>query len=207
MPSASPTSQCGSARRQPSRRLAVAAARSGSPQVRTVTLASSPPTGTSGSAGLGMRSSRSSSVGLDLGQLGVERVDPLAGAVEARLELGDLGAVGLGAAPDRLADPLRGRVALGLEAVALGQERRRRRVELERAVDERRVLALVDRALRGSRPAPRGAAAGRRSSRASSVPRPAPPAASRSRSTTKLGSRLASSQPARGPLGRPRKAR
>ena len=51
MPSASASSQCG---RRASRG-------SGSPQLRTVTLASSPPTGTSGSAGFGMRSIASSS--------------------------------------------------------------------------------------------------------------------------------------------------
>ena len=60
MSSASPISQCGRrAQVVPSAAATSRAVRS--PQVRTVTLASSPPTGTSGSAGFGIRSSRSSS--------------------------------------------------------------------------------------------------------------------------------------------------
>ena len=59
----------------------------------------------------------------------------------------DLGAVGRGAAADRLADLLRGGVSLGLEAVGLAEEDAPAGVELEGDVDERRVLALVQRAL------------------------------------------------------------
>ncbi len=49
---------------------------SGSPQVRTMTLASSPPTGMPGSGGFGMRSSSVLELGLGGRQLGVERLDP-----------------------------------------------------------------------------------------------------------------------------------
>ena len=132
-----------------------------------MTLASSPPTGMSGSGGFGMRSSRSSSCGLDLGELGVERRDPLAGRGRRGPQVGDLGAVGRGAALDRLADPLRGRVALGLERLALAEQRggarRRARARDRRAPGPRPCRSRP----RGWRPAPRGAAAARRSCRAS----------------------------------------
>ena len=85
--------------------------------------------------------------GLDVGGLGVERRDPLAGRDRGGLQRGDLRAVGRGAAADRLADPLRGGVPLGLEAVGLAEEDAPAGVELEGDVDERRVLALVQRAL------------------------------------------------------------
>ncbi len=60
--------------------------------------------------------------GLDGRQLGVDRRDPLAGGGRGGLERGDLRAVRVGAAADRLADRLRGLVALRLEPVALGQQ-------------------------------------------------------------------------------------
>ena len=64
MPSASPISQCGRRVHGPAPSgppPPVSSCGAGSPQVRTITLASSPPTGTPGSAGFGMRSSASSS--------------------------------------------------------------------------------------------------------------------------------------------------
>ena len=87
-------------------------------------------------------------LGLGGGQLGVDRVDPLAGARwTARAARRPRGRPGL--APPRIASPicLRRRVALGLEGVGLGLEPAPRRVDLDRPVDDGRVLALVDRAL------------------------------------------------------------
>ena len=111
----------------------------------------------------------------------------------------------VGAAPDGLADPLRRpRCARALSASPSARSARRARVDLERPVDERRVLALVDRALAdavGLLAQPLQADAHR------APPSALQPAAARSRPITKAGSRLASSQPARGPLVRPRKAR
>ena len=104
-------------------------------------------------------------LGLDGRELGVDRLDLAAGLDRRRLQRGDLRAVGPGAALDRLADLLARRVALGLEGVALAEERPAARVELEGAVDDRRVLALVDGALAGSCRRPRAAAAARRSCR------------------------------------------
>ena len=69
MPSRSPISQCGGA---PSRRHRASA---GSPQSRTVMVASGGPTGTSGSGGLGMRSSRSSSSVFEAVQLLFASID------------------------------------------------------------------------------------------------------------------------------------
>ena len=121
---------------------------SSSPQVRTVTFASSPPTGHVRVGRVRDAQQQVVELGLDLGQLGVERGDPLAGRDRRGLELGDLRAVRLRAALDRLADPLRGGVALGLEAVALAEQLRAARASSSSApVDDRRVLALVDRAL------------------------------------------------------------
>ena len=86
---------------------------------------------------------------------------------------------------------------------------RRRGVDASRAaIDERRVLALVDRALADrvrllAQPLQR-----RRSCRHLRGVASQPAAASRSRRDRRRPrSRLASSQPARGPFGRPRKAR
>ena len=136
----------------------------------------------------------------------VELGDAHAGRGGGGAQVGDLGAVGRGTALDRLADPLRGRVAFGLERLVLGQEPAPFRVELDGAVDQRRVLALAD-----------GAVADRVGVLAETLESDAhagPPivagvasAASRSRRTTKSWSSDASSQPARGPLSRPRNAR
>ena len=88
-----------------------------------------------------------------------------------------------GAAPPLIASPIRFDAALrsALSASLSPSRRAALGVERERAVDERRVLALVDRAVADRRPARRAGAAGRRSCRSSD--RPSPPAASRSRST------------------------
>ena len=85
------------------------------------------------------------------GQLGIDPRDPLAGRDGRGLERGDGGSVRVRAASDRLADRLRRLVALGLEPVALGQELAPAPVGRERLVDERGVLALVDRPLADGR--------------------------------------------------------
>ena len=175
MSSASASSQCGFRRHvaPPAGASAPTSPSSGcstgscSPHVRTVTFASSPPIGTSGSAGFGMRRRRSSSCGLDVSascaSIAVIRSPA---SVERGLELGDLGAVGLRAALDRLADLLRRGVALGLERRRLSPRSRAPLGVEPRAPDRR---ARGPRPCRsrpcGSRPAPRGAAAARRSCR------------------------------------------
>ena len=118
-------------------------------------------------------------VAFGLGQGGVEGGDPDAGRGGRRAQVGDLGAIGRGARLDRLADLLRDGVPFGLERLVLGQQPAPLGVELDGAVDERRVLALPDRRPRGWRRHPRGVAAGRRSCRwpsfggpARSFPRP-----------------------------------
>ena len=66
-------------------------------------------------------------------------------AVEAARRSATSGPSGGGTGLDRLADPLRGGVAFRLERLALGQQAAPLGVELERAIDQRRVLALADR--------------------------------------------------------------
>ncbi len=151
--------------------------------------------------------------GLGLGQAGVQRRDPLSGRDRGRLELRDFRPIRLGAALDSLADALRGGVALGLEGLALAEDAPPLRVQLEGTVDERGVLTLVDGALADdvrflaeplqadAHPQPpTGSGPGL-------PPASVQPEASRARSLTKTGSRLARSQPARGPFARPRNAR
>ena len=138
---------------------------------------------------------------LDLGEGRVELLDLLAGLGGRPLELRHLRTVGRGAGLDRRADLLRCVVALRLERLGLGQQPSPLGVQLERAIDERRVLALVDRALANDV----GLLAEPGKADAHAV---APSiAASRRRVATKSGSSDASSQPARGPLVRPRNAR
>ncbi len=143
----------------------------------------------------------------DLGDLGVQHGDPLARGDRRGAQRRNVGAVGSRAAANRLADPLRGGVSLGLERVGLAEERPPSRVERQRGVDERRVLALVERTPADDvrllaeplQPDAHDPA---------SLPAASPwPAASRRRFTTNSWSRLARSQPARGPFGRPRTAR
>ena len=84
---------------------------------------------------------------LDLGQARVEGGDALARSDGRCLEIRDLRAVGLRAALDGLADALRGGVSLGLERLALAKESAPFAVELEGAIDQDGVLALVDGSL------------------------------------------------------------
>src|SRR4029453_16746040 len=119
-----------------------------------------------------------------------------------RLQVGHLGTVRCRAALDRLADPLRGSIPFRLEGLALAEQLPATGIQLERPVDDSRVLALVDRALADDlrliaeslQPDAHATA-------------PVRPPASLARAMTKAGSRLASSQPARGPFGRSRNAR
>ena len=177
---------------------------SSSPQVRTVTLASSPPTGTSGSAGFGMRSSRSSTSASTVASSA--SISAICSPAPGRfgLERSDFRAVRRRAALDRLADLLRGRVAAPPSA------RRRRRAASgggRRARAPRSMSA-------GSSPlsiAPLRIASASSRSRCSPTLMPhRRPAPGRPRGVARprsRGSRLASSQPARGPFGRPRNAR
>ena len=100
-----------------------------------------------GRPGWGCARSSSSSCGLGVGQLGVELLDPRAGIGRGLAEGRDLRAVGRGAAADGLADLLGGGVALGLEPVRVAQQLAAPAVERQGGIDDRRVLALVDRAL------------------------------------------------------------
>ena len=87
------------------RRRRVASLGSSSPQVRTTWLAESSPTGTSGSAGFGMRSSSSSSCGFRGGELGVQLLD-LAPGVASRPAGAPRPPGRSGAAPPRMASPI-----------------------------------------------------------------------------------------------------
>ena len=150
-------------------------------------------------------------LGLDRRELGVDRVDPFAGCGRSGLQVRDLRPVRGRAALDRLADLLGRGVALGLERVALAEERPPSRVELERPIDDRRVLALVDRALADRRRRPRAAAATRRSRRRLRRARRRGLAKARRRRTRDRGSRAASLPAARssgrGTRGRARRTR
>ena len=120
-----------------------------SPHVRTVTFASSPPTGTSGSAGFGIRRSeapraRPRRAASSASSTAIRSPT----AIDAARRAADLGAGGVRAAAHRLADPLRRRVALALQPVALARAGRAgARRAASASVDERGVLALVDGAL------------------------------------------------------------
>ncbi len=135
----------------------------------------------------------------DLGERGVERPDPFAGHRGGRAKVGDFEAIRCSPVPDRLADLLRRTVPFRLECLAFGEQSAPLGIEPEGAVDEQRVLALADRALTDAF----GIFA---KSLESDAHRSSPEAECR-RSMTNAGSRLARSQPARGPFVRPRKAR
>ncbi len=139
-------------------------------------------------------------LGLDRLELRLELRDALADTARRLLELGDLAAVRVGAAANDLADAAAGVVALRLEGVGRGEQRAPALVELDRAIDDGRILALV----RGAAPERVGVVAEALQADAHAA---TAPAASRSRSRTKERSSAASSQPARGPEVRPRKAR
>ena len=214
MSSSSPSSQCG--RRvqvaPPAGASAPTSPTSGwswascSPHIRMVTLASSPPTGMSGSGGFGMRRSRSSRSAWVSASAASSSVMRRPAAVEAARRSATSGPSG--AAPPLIASPIRFEAVLrsALRASFSARSRRRSRIELDGAVDQRRVLALAD-----------GAVADRVGVLAKTLESDAhggPPivagvasAASRSRRTTKSLSRDARSQPARGPLSRPMNAR
>ena len=136
---------------------------------------------------------------LDGRELGVDRLDPLPDPRRCGLQLRNLGAGRVGTAADGLADALRRRVALGLESVALGEERATALVQLQGTVDDRGVFALVHGAL--------AQAVRLLAQPLQADAHVAPPAASARRRCTKSGSSEATSHPARGPFGRPRNAR
>ena len=156
MSSASPSSQCGfrvqvappAGASAPTSPTSGCSRGSCSPHVRTVTLASSPPTGTSGIGRVRDAQEQVVERGLDLGQRRVERRRS-ARRPRSMPAFSSATSGPSGAAPPLIASPirLRGRVALRLERLALGQQPPALGVELERPVDERRVLALVDGAL------------------------------------------------------------
>ena len=106
-----------------------------------------------------------------------------------------------GSAPPLMASPTDLEIALrsAFSPSDSPEQRPPSAVELDGRVDDRGVLALLDGTLAQSRSVVTQAL--------QADAHAGTPAASRSRSSTKPGSRLASSQPARGPLGRPRKAR
>ena len=143
-------------------------------------------------------------LGLDVRELRVDRGDPLAGFDRARPQLRDLGAVGLRAALDRLADLLAD--AAFRSALSVSPSPRSwpaARVGCDRLIDDRRVLALVDRALADrvrvlAEPLQPDA-------HAAPPPGAAEPRAAARGRTRRRG--VASSQPARGPFVRPRNAR
>ncbi len=184
----------------------------GSPHVRIVRFASLPPIGDVGVGGVRDAEEEPSELGLDRRELRVDLVDATAGIRRRPPELGDFRAVGPRPAADGVTDLFGRLVAFGLEAVAFTEKCTSARVDLEGTVDDRRVLALVDRPLSDrvrllaqsmrsdAHLEPSAAVA-----RVGAVDGGAPPA-SRSRRRTNSGSRLASSQPARGPLVRPRNA-
>src|SRR6185503_9558417 len=155
-----------------------------------------------GVGGIGDAQQRIFDSGFDLDELRVQCRDPLAGRDRRRLEVGDLRTIGGRTALDRLTDPLRGDIAFGLERLALAEELPAAGIQLERPIDDPRILTLVDRTLTDDlwfvaealQPDAHGTA-------------PASPPASVALAMTNAGSRLASSQPARGPFGRSRNAR
>ncbi len=194
---------------------------SGSPQVRTMTLASGPPTGMPGSGGLGMRRSSSSSRAVTSARRASR---PLISAPiqvdcsRSRVTSGPLDAAPpLMAAPIELGEGLAlvaQRVGLALQVAALGSPRARasstragssplrmqpRRMSVGLLAQSRHpdAHAAPPSAVPAAGPVPKLAPA--------TCAAPAAAAAARRRSATKPGSRLASSQPARGPLARPRK--
>ena len=119
---------------------------SSSPQVRTVTFASSPPTGTSGSAGFGMRRRRSSiSASTVASSASIASIRSPA-STEAAFSSATSGPSGF--APPLIASPICLLAALrsALSASPSPRSVRRRGVQLQHPVDDRRVLALVDRA-------------------------------------------------------------
>ena len=142
-------------------------------------------------------------LGLDGRELRVDRVDLRRPAsTDAAFSVGDLGAVRRRAALDRLADLLARRVALGLERVALAEQRPPAGVELERR--GRRSTGPRPCRWRPAGPSRRlrAAAAARRSCRHLPASRDA---RRRSMTNVRVEATRAASRPA-GPFGRPRNA-
>ena len=190
---------------------------SSSPQVRTVTLASASPTGTSGSAGFGMRRSASSSSASTRPISASRAAIRSPAATEAARRAATSGP--LGAAPALMASPICFETPLrsALRESASPRSARRRASSASAASTMRGVLALVEGPFADRVrlvPEALDSDAHLAASRVSSAPVgpdassawSRQPAAARRRSTTKPGSRLARSQPARGPLVRPRNA-
>ena len=157
---------------------------------------------------------------MDRREIALEGVDPSADLAGASPELGHVGAARVGARADRLLDPPGQLLAPAAQGVAFGEQRPPSAVQLDRPIDDGRVLALVDGSLaeplRLVTEALQADAHGASSVlRAAVCTRTGPgppssgpqPATSRSRPTAKSSSSEASSQPARGPLVRPRRAR
>ena len=83
-------------------------------------------------------------------QFGVYGIDPPAQLGRGGPQLGNLPATGLGPSSDRLTDSLRCKVAFRLQPVAFVGQLAPADVELDRAVHDGGILALVDRALADS---------------------------------------------------------
>ena len=174
-----------------------------SPQVRMVTLASSPPTGTSGSGGFGMRRSWSSRAASTSASSASRALIRSPAAVEAALSSATSGPSG--AAPPLMASPIRFEAAL----------RSALRVSLSPSSWRRRASSSSARSTSaGSSPLSMRAAGGSASGSSRSRCRPTlmPPAYQCAAGLTQALDdegrvQLASSQPARGPFGRPRNAR
>ena len=117
------------------------------PTSRTVTFASSPPTGTSGSAGFGIRSRRSSSSASTVASSASSAAIRAPAAVEAAFSAAISGP--FGSAPPRIASPIAFDAWLrsALSRSPSASSSRRRASAASACIDERRVLALVDRAL------------------------------------------------------------
>ena len=145
--------------------------------------------------GIGDAQHRLVELRLHLGQLRVERGDPIRHVSGGALQVRDRGPVGIGALADRLADALRGRVAFRFQRVIGGEHGSAALVECDRAVDGRRVLSLVDR------PAADQVRLVPQPLHADAHARTCSPAASARRPSTKERSSEARSQPARGPCG------
>ena len=204
MSSASPISQCGrrshvappEAASAPTSPSTGCSCGSSSPQVRIVTLASSPPTGMSASGGFGMRrsrSSRSASIVASRASSAVMRSPAVTDAARRSATSGPSGA-----APALIASPIRFEAAFrSALSCSLSPSSRRRSASSSSA----RSTSAGSSPLR--------IAPSRMSVRLVAEPlqTDAHAAASRSRPMTNVGSRLASSQPARGPFVRPRNAR
>ena len=159
------------------------------------------PIGTSGSAGFGIRRSASSTAPSTSASSASRAVIRSPAASDAAFRSATSGTVRCRAALDRLADPLRAAFRSALRA-SLSPSGCRRRASSSSARSTTAGSSPLSTPLADDLRLIAGAAAARRSR-----DRPRQPPASLARAMTKAGSRLASSQPARGPFGRSRNAR